>query len=148
MKTTTGRAGDLFPASYGGDGYDYMDAIQAAGWHVFANWGEQGWDFGSWPYVIYAIPINQRHGISTDLRIMSYCEGDVTVYHLDNEVQWWAKLDELARWHWLQETRLLDRGKVKADPRRWGPYNLGFRKRYIKAMGDPQEALNTHEGAQ
>lgn len=38
-----------------GDGYDWIDLVtEAPGWAVIPSWGLDGWDMGSWPYVIVA----------------------------------------------------------------------------------------------
>jgi hypothetical protein len=38
-----------------GDGYDWMDTLEGAVWAVLPNWGSEGWDAGSWPYIIFAV---------------------------------------------------------------------------------------------
>ena len=37
-----------------GDGYDWMDTLEGTAWSVLPNWGSEGWDAGSWPYIIFA----------------------------------------------------------------------------------------------
>lgn len=36
-----------------GDGHGWMAAL-SGGWHEVASWGADGWDLGSWPYVVVA----------------------------------------------------------------------------------------------
>jgi hypothetical protein len=38
-----------------GDGYDWMDTLEGTAWSVLPNWGSEGWDAGSWPYIIFAV---------------------------------------------------------------------------------------------
>ena len=38
-----------------GDGYDWMDTLDGTAWRVLPNWGSDGWDAGSWPYIIIAV---------------------------------------------------------------------------------------------
>ena len=38
-----------------GDGYDWMDTLDGTAWSVLPNWGSEGWDAGSWPYIIFAV---------------------------------------------------------------------------------------------
>lgn len=35
------------------DGYEFMEAGRTEGWQVISAWGEDGWDLGDWPYVVY-----------------------------------------------------------------------------------------------
>lgn len=34
------------------DGYSDLEAEERRGWTAMANWGRDGWDLGTWPYVI------------------------------------------------------------------------------------------------
>jgi hypothetical protein len=46
----------VLPADDGsGDGYDWMDTLEGTAWSVLPNWGSDGWDAGSWPYIIFTV---------------------------------------------------------------------------------------------
>ena len=36
---------------YTGEGYEWMSQL-GNGWYAVPGWGQDGWDLGSWPYVI------------------------------------------------------------------------------------------------
>ncbi|WP_157356998.1 hypothetical protein [Arthrobacter sp. U41] len=38
-----------------GDGYDWMDILDGTAWSVLPNWGSEGWDAGTWPYIMFAV---------------------------------------------------------------------------------------------
>ena len=38
-----------------GEGYDWMARLTGTGWHELSSWGRDGWDLGSWPYIIFAV---------------------------------------------------------------------------------------------
>lgn len=60
------------------DGYDYMERAEARGWSAMGSWGEDGYDLGSWPYVIGFVRV-VRDGASRYLYGFGlYCEGDLT----------------------------------------------------------------------
>jgi hypothetical protein len=48
-------APSLATDSRAGDGYDWMDTLDGTAWSVLPNWGSEGWDAGSWPYIIFAV---------------------------------------------------------------------------------------------
>lgn len=37
-----------------GSGYDWMETLTGTPWDTLASWGSEGWDAGSWPYIIFA----------------------------------------------------------------------------------------------
>ena len=80
-------------------GYDWMEDIAAAGWTVLPAWGSDGWDVGSWPYVMLAL--NRIHDAEGELFAMAtYCEGDVkTTYYRTQSAQW-AAITAYAFWQW------------------------------------------------
>jgi hypothetical protein len=78
-------------------GYDIMEPARAKGWQPIAGWGRDGWDLGSWPYVVI------YHRRTADAwQIAYYVEGDLTVYSYPERDQRIAAIDCLAFWHWRQ----------------------------------------------
>ena len=37
-----------------GSGYDWMETLTGRPWDTLASWSREGWDAGSWPYIIFA----------------------------------------------------------------------------------------------
>jgi len=61
-----------------GDGHDWMDTLDGAAWSMMPNWGSEGWDAGSWPYIIFAVA-RTRHRNGELFGYGTYLEGR----HLD-----------------------------------------------------------------
>ncbi len=135
MATTTHtRVEQMFPEAYGGDGYDFMSAAQEKGWHVFVMWGEDGWDMGEWPYLMYAVPQAVRFCVSfDDLRVLEYCEGDIAVINHSNVASMFRTLDSLARTHWRRKGMLDNMEGLRE--RGFGPYTKALRDKYDRVMG-------------
>lgn len=102
MKTTTQTTftgPDLPLDDRSGDGYDYLDTAENAGWTVIAQWGAEGYDFGAWPYVIgFARQINKdgkRH-----FGYGLYVEGDTTTKYFDTLEACKEAIDRDAHWFW------------------------------------------------
>ncbi|MEF9981666.1 MULTISPECIES: hypothetical protein [unclassified Glutamicibacter] len=60
-----------------GEVYDWMESLAGTGWYEVPGWGRDGWDLGSWPYIIFAATkttdeTGKLCGYTT------YVEGDVT----------------------------------------------------------------------
>lgn len=83
-----------------GDGYDVMGVARRKGWREIASWGEDGWDLGSWPYVI--VFFRQKGGC---FEVVEYVEGDVTKWvcptvEIRNQIideiafRWWKQAEE------------------------------------------------------
>lgn len=60
----------------GYDGYDYMEKAEGAGWSAMGNWGEGGYDLGSWPYVMFFVR-TARDSSGMLYGFGEYCEGDL-----------------------------------------------------------------------
>jgi hypothetical protein len=82
-------------ASLYGDGYDVMEQAGKRGWHAVAAWGQDGYDLGSWPYVIFFF--RDREG---QYDLLYYVEGDVTMYSCPTQDIRNVIVDELAFFHW------------------------------------------------
>lgn len=86
----------VLPSSLVGDGYDWMAALPS-GWHEISGWGLDGWDLGSWPYVIVCSYNNRSDGV---FAMATYTEGDIDIRAFDNPDERDAAIDEVAVWHW------------------------------------------------
>ncbi|MCU1531108.1 MAG: hypothetical protein JWO49_679, partial [Arthrobacter sp.] len=62
-----------------GDGYDWMDTLEGTAWSVLPNWGNEGWDAGSWPYIIFAVA-RTRDRSGELFGYGTYVEGDTTTH--------------------------------------------------------------------
>jgi hypothetical protein len=78
-----------------GDGYDVMEIAESKGWRAIAGWGRDGWDLGSWPYVI--VFFRDREGF---FDVIVYVEGDVTMYACPTKEIRQAITNETAFFYW------------------------------------------------
>lgn len=104
----------------GADGYDTMDAAAKRGWTAVAAWGEDGWDLGTWPYVI--LFTRSRGG---RWEVAHYTEGDVTAYAFPDQAIRDTVLDSTAFWYWKsrEEPWVAQYERVEQlPPRLRGPY--------------------------
>ncbi len=82
-----------------GDGYDWMDTLEGSSWSVLPNWGTEGWDAGSWPYVILAVN-RTRDGNGELFGLGVYVEGDTyTSYYRTSQAHWLGITEEVF-FHW------------------------------------------------
>lgn len=85
------------------DGYDFIGAGASNGWHAVAGWGRDGWDLGSWPYVVVLF--------RGDLERAIYVEGDITVETFATREDRETATDETALFYWrADDADWLDRG--------------------------------------
>ena len=84
---------------YGGDGYEWMGRIEARGWHVIGSWGCDGWDLGSWPYIIVA-GFRTRDETGDLWGMATYCEGDVTTTWHRTQAAHWEAISHHAHFYW------------------------------------------------
>jgi hypothetical protein len=117
------------------DGYSDMEAEEGRGWHALASWGRDGWDLGTWPYVmIYTRTTSGRfepHDPGGRWELMSIVEGDRDVYRFVTEADRDAATDYLFLWYaagqrWAplgyEDRAKLDAGKLAVDEKFRGPY--------------------------
>lgn len=112
------------------DGYEFMAAGTAAGWSAVAAWGKDGWDLGSWPYVVvlFRDRIVKPSTLDNDPAVKAYeratyLEGDVTVETFATADDREKATDETALFYWKADgADWLDRG----DDLR-GPYSRSRR---------------------
>ena len=116
------------------DGYGDMAAEEGRGWRAISGWGADGWDLGSWPYVvIYFHESGDTTIPGARYDLMQICEGDRTVYSFTSSADREAAADYLFLWYsadedWSPvtwETRAqLDAGEIEIDPKFRGPYSV------------------------
>lgn len=86
-----------------GDGYDYIDQAEAAGWTTIANWGEEGYDFGQWPYIIgFARAVDNGEG-GRRFGFGLYVEGDTTTTYYDTAAECREAISRQAFWFWKHD---------------------------------------------
>jgi hypothetical protein len=111
------------PNRWGGDGYDWMEEL-SGGWRPVASWGSQGWDLGSWPYVIVAICRIRTEDQGTVWGVCTYVEGDLTVESFTRYEDLIAAVDKIAEFYWRHAERgpndLPEEGGLL--PHHQGPY--------------------------
>jgi hypothetical protein len=117
----------------GWDGRSSTDHAARFGWTALVVWGQDGWEFGSWPYVIYFV----RHhsaGMSLDddipflparpFELCQYVEGDLTVWAFSSAAERQATIDQLAVRQWVSDHEAWAKGANPENPpaRLCGPY--------------------------
>jgi hypothetical protein len=116
------------------DGYSDMEAEEGRGWHAVANWGHDGWDLGTWPYVMIYVRNAGDQGslfvVGRRFELMQICEGDRTQYAFESQAEREAAMDYLFLWYaagqdWApltyEDRPGLDAGAVDVDPKWRGP---------------------------
>lgn len=92
-------AAPTLPSSPWDTGYDYMDAAERRGWTVISSWGQDGWDFGAWPYII-GFTREHSAGASTTWGFGTYVEGDLTTRYFDSRDAMIEAIDREAFFYW------------------------------------------------
>jgi hypothetical protein len=82
----------------GDDGYGRMEAAAPKRWHAIPSWGRDGWDLGSWPYVVV-----YHRDVPDAFELAENVEGDVTAYRYPTREMRDCATDELAFYHWKHE---------------------------------------------
>ena len=104
----------------GADGYDTMDAATARGWTAVASWGQDGWDLGTWPYVILFTRTKAGRW-----ELAHYVEGDITTYAFPDQATRDTAIDGTAFWYWKAHERSWVADYQRAEqlpPRFRGPF--------------------------
>ncbi|MGP4969000.1 hypothetical protein [Glutamicibacter ardleyensis] len=82
-----------------GEGYDWMANLTGTSWNELSAWGRDGWDLGSWPYVISAVAQTEDE----QGKLFGYCtyvEGDVaTRWYRTRDARSLA-ISKEAYWYW------------------------------------------------
>lgn len=107
-------------------GYDAMEKVEALGYWVISSWGQDGWDLGSWPYVMVFFRNPPRTPDGT-YDVVEYCEGDATTYRCPDRATRERLVDGIAFWHWQHQGEEWVNGietidQVPADSPLRGPY--------------------------
>src|ERR1035437_6034430 len=90
-----------------GDGYDQMEELNRKGWHAVSSWGCDGWDLGSWPYVVvYTRRIVEPVDVFSPYLLATNCEGDFDTYSFATIEDRQAAMDYLFGWYTLAEGSL------------------------------------------
>ncbi|MET4095241.1 hypothetical protein [Arthrobacter sp. UYCu712] len=82
-----------------GDGYDWMDTLEGTAWSVLPNWGSEGWDAGSWPYIILAVA-RTRDGNGELFGYGTYVEGDTSTYWFRSQDACFKAISAEVFFHW------------------------------------------------
>ncbi|MGP5581694.1 hypothetical protein ACTXOF_14370 [Glutamicibacter arilaitensis] len=82
-----------------GEGYDWMASLTGTSWNELSAWGRDGWDLGSWPYIIFAVAqAEDEQG-----KLFGYCtyvEGDVTARWYRTRDARSLAISKEAYWYW------------------------------------------------
>ncbi|MGY2747375.1 hypothetical protein [Arthrobacter sp. UYCu723] len=92
-------APDLSSDDRSGDGYDWMDTLEGTAWSVLPNWGSEGWDAGSWPYIIFALA-RTRAGNRDLFGYGTYVEGDTSTHWFRSQGACFEAITAEVFFHW------------------------------------------------
>jgi hypothetical protein len=86
------------PTGHGfGGGYEWMEEALPEGWYVEPMWGRDGWNLGSWPYVVVALYIDDEH---ERYAVTTYVEGDINVRRYKSRGALYVAVNGIAEFHW------------------------------------------------
>ena len=93
-------AAPVLPAdNRAGDGYDWMDTLEGTAWSVLPNWASEGWDAGSWPYIIFAVA--RSRDVSGELfGYGTYVEGDTSTHWFRSQDACFEAITAEVFFHW------------------------------------------------
>jgi hypothetical protein len=86
----------------GDEGYDRMEFARGLGWKSVSSWGLNGWDLGSWPYVVV------YHRSETELAVD--VEGDIDIEEFATREERDRRTDEIAFFYWKTHEKELVEG--------------------------------------
>lgn len=92
MRMSSDDANLLRALGRGGDGYDWIEEARRFGW--LSSWGRDGWDLGSWPYVIVVARLRGTWQVAT------YVEHDITVEEFTTPEEMAQHIDRIAWFYW------------------------------------------------
>jgi hypothetical protein len=92
-------APDLPADDRAGDGYDWMAALEGTAWSVLPNWASEGWDAGSWPYVIFAVARSRDSGGEL-FGYGTYVEGDTSTHWFRSQGACFEAITAEVFFHW------------------------------------------------
>ncbi|MET3721210.1 MULTISPECIES: hypothetical protein [unclassified Arthrobacter] len=76
-----------------------MDTIEGTAWSVLPNWGSEGWDAGSWPYIILAVA-RTRDRTGELFGYGTYVEGDTSTYWFRAQAACYEAITAEVFFHW------------------------------------------------
>jgi hypothetical protein len=82
-----------------GDGYDWMGTLPGSGWVPLPSWGSEGWDAGTWPYIIFTVA-RHRDDAGELFGYGTYVEGDTSTRWFRSQDQCFAAITEEVFFHW------------------------------------------------
>jgi hypothetical protein len=82
-----------------GDGYDWMDTLEGTAGSALPNWGSDGWDAGSWPYIILAAA-RTRDRTGELFGYGTYVEGDTATHWFRCQDACFEAITAEAFFHW------------------------------------------------
>jgi hypothetical protein len=86
------------PTGHGfGGGYEWMEAGLPEGWHAEPVWGRDGWNLGTWPYVVVALYVDDAHD---RYAVTTYVEGDINVKRYKSRGALYVAVNQIAEFHW------------------------------------------------
>ncbi len=91
------------------DGYSAMELAQKLGWRAIGDWGQAGYNLGSWPLVM--VFFREREGT---FEVAEYVEGDVAIWSCPTEAIREAVTNELAFFHWKHASNGPDVGTYQS----------------------------------
>ena len=86
-------------ADRAGDGYDWMETLEGIAWSVLPDWASEGWDAGSWPYIVFAVartrdPNGELFGYGTCV------EGDTSTHWFRSQDACFEAITAEVFFHW------------------------------------------------
>lgn len=81
----------------GDDAYDRSEVRTRQGWKLLSAWGEDGWDLGNWPYLMFYV----RKEPNGSYSLASDAEGDWSTWTFESHAELTQALTYLAVWDWL-----------------------------------------------
>lgn len=107
------------------------------GWQAHRSWGRDGWDLGSWPYVVV---VAYDHPEMGSFAYGIYTDGDITTMQCGSQAELYEAIDELAEDTWRYDPRRApddlpgDEGLL---PHHRGPFSWERLERETKNPPDP-----------
>ena len=113
----------------GDEGYDRMEFARSRGWHAIASWGLDGWDLGSWPYVV--VYHRGENELAVDV------EGDIDIEEFETREERDRRTDEIAFFYWKNGGEDWVKG---IDSHEQMPPNLrgAFTRSWLNSSHEPQ----------
>jgi hypothetical protein len=112
-----------------------MEFARRLGWDAISNWGLDGWDLGSWPYVV----VYHRGEIELAVDV----EGDIDIEKFPTREDRDRKTDEIAFFYWKNHAEEWVDG---IDSHEQMPLNLRGRFSWRRLDGESQQSSTSASG--